>query len=72
MEKYAGAREAINDNIIWRMRFACWITNAVYTHSEDVKLIVFTSTVLLLTHLGVTLFAHCLPCPQCFQADAGI
>jgi len=28
-------------NIIWRMRFACWITKAMDTHSEYVKRIAF-------------------------------
>ena len=31
MEKYGGAREATDDNIIRRMRIACWITNATDT-----------------------------------------
>ena len=29
------------DNVIWRMRIACWISNATYTHSENVIHIVF-------------------------------
>ena len=32
-KKYGGAGEATDDNIIWRMRFACWITKATHTHS---------------------------------------
>ena len=31
MEKYGGAREVTDDNIIRRMRFACWITKAAGT-----------------------------------------
>jgi hypothetical protein len=34
MEKYDTAGEVINDNIIWNMRFACWITKAADTHSR--------------------------------------
>ena len=34
MEKYGTARQAIDGNIILRMRFACWITKATYTHLE--------------------------------------
>jgi hypothetical protein len=34
MEKYGRARLATDDNIIRRMRFACWITKANNTHSE--------------------------------------
>ena len=31
--------QATNDNIIWRMRIACWITEATNTHSQYVILI---------------------------------
>ena len=31
MEKRGGAREATDDNIIGRMRVACWITEATDT-----------------------------------------
>jgi hypothetical protein len=41
VEKYGTARQATDDNIIRRMRFACWITKATDTHSEYVILIVF-------------------------------
>jgi hypothetical protein len=39
VEKYCGARQATNDNIIQRMRFACWIIKAKDTYSEYVILI---------------------------------
>jgi hypothetical protein len=32
-EKYGTAGQATDDNIIRRMRFACWITKATDTHS---------------------------------------
>jgi hypothetical protein len=41
VEKYGTARQATDDNIIRRMRFACWITKATDTHSEYVILIAF-------------------------------
>jgi hypothetical protein len=41
VEKYGRARQATGDNIIRRMRFACWITKATDTHSEYVILIAF-------------------------------
>ena len=41
MEKYGRARQATDDNIIPRMRCACWIPNATNTHSEYVLLLVF-------------------------------
>jgi hypothetical protein len=41
VEKYGTARQATADNIIWRMRFACWITKATDTHSECLILFLF-------------------------------
>jgi hypothetical protein len=41
VEKYGTARQATDDNIIRRMRFACWVTKATDTHSEYVILIAF-------------------------------
>jgi hypothetical protein len=41
VEKYGRARQATDDNIIQRMRFACWITKATDTHSEYLILIAF-------------------------------
>ena len=38
---YGGARQAIGGNIIWLMRFECWVTKATNTHSEYAILIVF-------------------------------
>jgi hypothetical protein len=33
-KSYGIAGEAIDDNIIWRMFFACWITKGTDTHPE--------------------------------------
>jgi hypothetical protein len=41
MEEYGAARHATDDNIIRRMRFACWITKATEIHSEHVILTAF-------------------------------
>jgi hypothetical protein len=41
VEKYGTARQATDGNIIRRMRFACWITKAIDTHSEYVILTAF-------------------------------
>jgi hypothetical protein len=41
VEKYATARQATDDNIIRRTRFACWIIKATDTHSVYVTLIAF-------------------------------
>ena len=41
MEKYGTARQATDDNIIRRMCFECWVTEASVTHSECVILLAF-------------------------------
>ena len=41
VENYGRARQATDYNIIWRMRFACWITKATDTHSEYAIFITF-------------------------------
>jgi hypothetical protein len=41
VEKYGTARQATDDNIIRRMRFAYWITKATDTHSDYVIFIAF-------------------------------
>jgi hypothetical protein len=41
VEKYGTARQATDDNIIRRMRFACWVTKATDTHPEYAILISF-------------------------------
>jgi hypothetical protein len=41
VENYCRAEQATDDNIIWCMRFACWITKATNTHSKYVILIAF-------------------------------
>jgi hypothetical protein len=39
VEKYGGAGQATGDNIMWRLRIACWIPEATDIHSEYVILI---------------------------------
>ena len=36
-KKYDGARQDTDDNIIRRMRFACWTTKAIDAHRESVS-----------------------------------
>jgi hypothetical protein len=47
MERYDSARQVTDENIIRRMRCACWITKATKTHSEYVILIAFPRQQLL-------------------------
>jgi hypothetical protein len=41
VEIHSRARQATDDNILRRMRFACWITKATNTNSENIKSIAF-------------------------------
>ena len=41
LEKYCGAGQATDDDIMQRMRIACWIPKATNTHSQYVILIAF-------------------------------
>ena len=52
MWKRGAARQAIDNNIILRMRFAFWITKAVDVHSEYVILIAFWQQQWLLERVG--------------------
>jgi hypothetical protein len=42
VEKCGEARQATDDNIMWCMHIACWITKATDTHSEHVIPIAFS------------------------------
>ena len=51
------------DNTVWRMRFACWITKPIDTHSEYVILITFPRRHRLHEHASVLrVYVHCLSC----------
>jgi hypothetical protein len=41
LEKYGRARQATDVNIIQKMHFAYWITEATHTHSENLILTAF-------------------------------
>ena len=41
VEKYGRTRQVTDDNMIRRMRFACWIIKATDTYSECVIIIAF-------------------------------
>ena len=69
MEKYCRTGQA-TDNI-WRMRFACWITKATDTHSENVILIAFPTqqwfhvraSVLLYMYIVCLVTLYSMVCP---------
>ena len=49
------SRQAIDDNVLRRLRFACWITKDTNTHSEYVIFIAFSRQQKLCEHA-----------PECF------
>jgi hypothetical protein len=63
VEKYGRARQARDDNIIRRNRFACWVTKATNTHSEYVTLIAFPRQQWLGERASMLrVYVHCLSC----------
>jgi hypothetical protein len=66
VEKYGTARQATDDNIIRRMRFACWITKATGTHSEYLVLIAFPRQIWLRERAPSVTFIHTLLLLSCF------
>ena len=67
MEIYGTAREATDDNIIRRMRFACWIPirKTIDTHSECVILVLVAfpqQKWLCELATMLRLYVHCLSC----------
>jgi hypothetical protein len=60
VEKYGRARQATEDNIIRRMRFACWITKATNTLRICNTDCFNTVTMVMRTRLNVTLYVHWL------------
>jgi hypothetical protein len=61
-KKYGTARQATDDNIKRRMRFACQITKE-YKHTQIYNTYCFSTTTMI-THtlLNVTLYARCFSC----------
>ena len=58
MEKYGRARQATDDNIIQRMRFACCITKATDTHLEYVILIAYPRQQWLREHASILRYMY--------------
>jgi len=69
-KKCGAARQATDDNIIWRMHFACWITKARDTHSEYVILLSFLPQQWLRKRVSLSrLYVHC---PSYYYTDFNI
>jgi hypothetical protein len=61
VEKCGKAGQATDDNIIRRMRFACWISKAADTHSGYAILIAFARQKWLRERASMLrLYLHCL------------
>jgi hypothetical protein len=60
VEKYGTAEEATADNIMWRMRFVCWIIKATNTMCSTYC--IFTANMVPQTPLNITLYIRCLSC----------
>jgi hypothetical protein len=54
----ARARQATDDNIIWRIRFACWISKATDRHSEFEILIAFLRLQWLCESTSILRYTH--------------
>jgi len=59
VEKFGAAGQATDGNIIWRMRFAFWISRTTDTHSKCVIIIAFSqqwdnenATILRYSYIG--------------------
>jgi hypothetical protein len=60
-KNFGPAGQATDDNIITRMRIACWITKATDTLRSSNIPCFSRSTMVTRTRLSVTLHVHCLP-----------
>jgi hypothetical protein len=67
VEKYGTASQATGDNVIRRMRFACWITKATNTFRICHNFCFSRATLVTRTRLNVTLYVHCLSCYALFS-----
>jgi hypothetical protein len=58
VEEYGTSGQTTDDNTIWRMRCACWVTKATDTHSEYVIIIAFPWQQLLHEHASILRYTH--------------
>jgi hypothetical protein len=61
VEKHCSTGQATDDNIIQRMRFACWITEAPDTHSEYVIITAFPQQKWLREGSTLLRYVHIVP-----------
>ena len=70
-KKYGTVRQVTDDNIKQRMRFVCWMTKGIDTHSEYIRHSFSTATMVTRTCLSVTLQVNFLCCFLCFGFSPG-
>ena len=63
--KYSTARQFTGDNIIQRVRLACWITQAIDTHPDYVILIAFPLQVWLMNKSQCYIYTY-IACVFCY------
>ena len=70
-EKCVRTRQDADENIISRMRFACWVTEFTGTHSRVCKVCCFSITKMVpRTRFNATLYILCLSCFSWFDCHA--
>ena len=67
VEKWA--RQAIDENVIWRMHIACWILRVPNTLGIGNTYCFSTATMVAWMHLIVMLHIHCLSCWACHMVQ---
>jgi len=67
VEKYCRTGQATDENIIRRMRIACWLTKDKYRHKLKIRntYCFFMATADTREHVNVMLYAHCLSLYVC-------
>jgi hypothetical protein len=58
VENYGTVKHATDDNVMWRKRISCWITNATDTHWEYVILSAFPGKQLLRERASVLRYTY--------------
>jgi hypothetical protein len=61
LEEYGRAGQATKDNIIWRVRFACWLTKTTDAHLKCLVLLAFPRQHWLRERISVLRYT-CIAC----------
>jgi hypothetical protein len=58
VEECGTPRQVTDENIIWRMRFVCWITKATDIHSEYIIIIAFSTATMVSERASVLRYTY--------------